>query len=174
MRITLFIPNHFLPYAKPAEKFSAFLCTVNIKIQTKMENYLSAAPTWAIVLFILSFLGSLAIIARPFRQAALNAGMTPRRSSRIRNGIITFYLLWLGYASVLALKGALFFNALPPKPLVFLTIPLLLILFAIVGNTPLFKKLLRSASLESLISMHLFRLLGAFFLLLSFYKLLDP
>jgi hypothetical protein len=170
----LFASTHFLPYAKTAEIFLHFLCTVNIKRQTKMENYISAAPLWAILLFIVSFLFSLAIIARPFRQAALNAGMTPRRSTRIRNSIIIFYLLWLGYASVLALKGTLFFNTLPPRPFVFLTIPLLLILFAIVGNTNLFKKLVRSASLESLISMHVFRVLGIFFFLLSFYKLLDP
>jgi hypothetical protein len=150
-----------------------FLCTVNIKTQTKMENYLSAAPLWAIVLFIVSFLGSLVMIARPFKQAALNSGMTPGRSRKIQAGIIIFYLLWLGYASILALKGALFINTLPPKVILFLTIPLLLILFAIVGNTTLFKKLLRSASLESLITIHAFRIVGVFFFLLYFYKLLD-
>jgi hypothetical protein len=138
-----------------------------------MENYISAAPTWAIVLFIPSFLFSLWVIARPYKQAALNAGMTPGRSGRIQGGIIVFYILWLGYASILALKGILAANTLPPKVFVLLTIPLTLFLFAVVGNTPLFKQLLRSASLESLVGMHIFRVLGGpFFILLLAYKLL--
>jgi hypothetical protein len=162
-----------LPYAKTTELFFHFLCTVNIKTQTKMENYISAAPLWAIVLFILSFLASLFIIARPAKQAALNIGMTPASSKRIEAGIIAFYLLWLTYASFLALKGTLYQNTLPPRVIALVTIPLLIILFAIVANTNLFKKLLRSATLESLITMHVFRIVGVFFLLLQFYKLLD-
>ena len=138
-----------------------------------MENYISAAPLWVILLFIPSFLGSLAVIAQPFKQAALNAGMTPGRSRTIQAGILLFYVLWLGYASILALEGTLAANTLPPRVIVLLTIPLMLILFAIVGNTTLFKKLLRSASLESLISMHIFRVLGVFFFLLLYYKLLE-
>ncbi len=138
-----------------------------------MENYISAAPQWASLLFIVSFIFSLGMLARPAKQAALNAGMTPGQSRTIRNGIILFYLLWLSYASVLALKGTLYQNPMPPRPILFLTLPLSLILFVIVANTPLFKKLLRSATLESLIALHVFRILGVFFFLLYSYHLLD-
>jgi hypothetical protein len=138
-----------------------------------MENYISAAPLWATLLFIISFIFSLGMLARPAKQAALNAGMTLSKSRTIQNGIIVFYLLWLIYASILALKGTLYQNTLPPKVIILLTLPLLLILFAIVGNITLFKKLLRSATLESLIALHVFRILGVFFLLLYFYNLLD-
>jgi hypothetical protein len=162
-----------LPYGKPPQKILNFLCTVNIKTQRKMENYISAAPLWATLLFIISFIFSLGMLARPAKQAALNAGMTLGKSKTIQNGIIVFYLLWLTYASILALKGTLYQNTLPPRAIMFLTLPLLLILFVIVANTPLFKKLLRSANLESLIALHVFRVLGVFFLLLYFYKLLE-
>ncbi len=138
-----------------------------------MENYISAAPLWASLLFIVSFIFSLTMLARPAKQAALNAGMTAGQSRTIQAGIIVFYLLWLTYASILALKGALYQNILPPRAIVLLTLPLSLILFAIVANTPRFKKLLRSATLESLISLHVFRILGVFFLLLYAYHLLD-
>jgi hypothetical protein len=138
-----------------------------------MENYISGMPLWATILFIISFIFSLGLLARPAKQAALNAGMTPASSKRIEAGIIIFYLLWLTYASILALKGSLYQNTLPPRPILFLTLPLLLILFVIVANTTLFKKLLRSATLESLITLHVFRILGVFFLLLHFYNLLD-
>lgn len=138
-----------------------------------MENYISGMPLWATLLFIISFIFSLGLLARPAKQAALNSGMTLGRSRTIRNGIIAFYLLWLTYASILALKGTLYQNTLPPKVMILLTLPLLLILFAIVANTTLFKKLLRSATLQSLIGLHVFRILGVFFLLLYFYNLLD-
>jgi hypothetical protein len=138
-----------------------------------MENYISGMPLWATLLFIISFIFSLGLLARPAKQAALNSGMSLGQSRTIRNGIIAFYLLWLTYASILALKGTLFQNTLPPKVMILLTLPLLLILFAIVANTTLFKKLLRSATLQSLITLHVFRILGVFFLLLYFYNLLD-
>jgi hypothetical protein len=138
-----------------------------------MENYLSGMPLWATLLFIISFVFSLGMLARPAKQAALSSGMTAGKSRTIQSSIIIFYLLWLTYASILALKGSLYQNTLPPKVIILLTLPLMLILFAIVPNTPLFKKLLRSATLESLIALHIFRILGVFFLLLYFYHLLD-
>ncbi len=139
-----------------------------------MENYLSGVPLWGSLLFIVSFLLSLGMIARPAKQAALNAGLTMERSSTIQRGILVFYVLWLAYASVLALSGTLSRNTLPPRVFVFTALPLFVILFGFVGNTRLFKQLLRSATLESLIFIHVFRLVGVFFLLPYFYKLLPP
>ena len=139
-----------------------------------MENYLSGVPLWASTLFIVSFLLSLTMIARPVRQAALNAGLTMQRSKNIQYGILLFYVLWLAYTSVLALTGTLYPNSLPPRVMVFTALPLFIILFGFIGNTRLFKQLLRSISLESLISIHVFRFVGSFFLLPYFYKLLAP
>jgi hypothetical protein len=139
-----------------------------------MENYFSAMPLWVSMLFIVSFLLSLTMIIRPARQAALNAGLTVERSKIIQLGIILFYLLWLGYASALALSGVLYRNSLPPRVMMFITLPLFVILFAFVGNTRLYKQLLRSAALESLIFMHVFRFVGVFFFLLYFYNVVDP
>jgi hypothetical protein len=139
-----------------------------------MEKYISAMPLWASMLFIVSFLLSLTMIARPVRQAALNAGLTMERSRIIQIGVFLFYLLWLAYTSTLALTGVLSANSLPPRVMIFTAIPLFIILFGFIGNTRLFKQLLRSATLESLIFLHVFRLVGAFFFLLYFYKALDP
>lgn len=137
-----------------------------------MTNYISDLPGWAIALFIASFLYSIFLIANPAKQAALNAGMSANSARNIQFGIMGFYFLWLLYVSILSLKGLFYINSLPPKIVVFVTLPLTLILFLFVGNTSLFKKLLRSASLESLISMHIFRLVGSFFIILYFYRLL--
>jgi hypothetical protein len=137
-----------------------------------MANYISSMPLWAIVLFIASFLYSIAFIARPAKQAALNAGITPRKSRNIQIGIFVFYILYLAYVSVLSLKGVFNVNSIPPKVMVWAGLPLMIILFGFIGNTPLFKKLLRSITLESLIAIHIFRLVGVFFIILYFYHLL--
>lgn len=137
-----------------------------------MANYISQAPLWATMLFIASFLYSILFITKPAKQAALNSGITISKSRNIQIGIFVFYLFWLIYTSVLALKGIFQINSLPPRVVVFTVIPLSIILFAYIGNTPLFKKLLRSATLESLIAIHVFRLVGVFFIILYFYHLL--
>ncbi len=137
-----------------------------------MENYVSAMPLWAIILFIVSFLISLIPMANTAKQAALNAGMSNSKSRNIQLGILIFYILWLAYASILALKGVFTVNTLPPRVFLFTSIPLMIILFIIIGNTGLYKKLIHAASLESLIRIHVFRVVGIFFLLLYFNKLL--
>jgi hypothetical protein len=137
-----------------------------------MANYLSSMPLWASVLFIAGFIYSITFISTPAKQAALNAGLTPARSRNIQLGIFGFYILYLAYTSILSLGGVFYVVSLPPKVMLYSSIPLLILLFVIVGNTKLFKQLLRSIKLESLIALHVFRLLGFFFLLLYFYHLL--
>jgi hypothetical protein len=137
-----------------------------------MANYISNAPLWVIILFVASFLFSIALIAKPAKQAALNSGMTAAKSRNIQFGILGFYVLYLAYVSILALKGVFYINSVPPKVMVFAAIPLTIVLFAIIGNTRLFKKLLRSITLESLITMHVFRLIGVFFIIIYCYRLM--
>jgi hypothetical protein len=137
-----------------------------------MANYISGAPFWAIILFIPLFLYSIAFITRPLKQAALDACITPRQSRNIQYSIFGFYIIYLVYASVLALNGLLDVNSLPPRTMVFAGIPLMIILFGFIGNTGLFKKLLQSITLESLIAVHVFRLVGVFFIVLYGYHLL--
>jgi hypothetical protein len=137
-----------------------------------MANYISNAPFWVIILFVASFLYSIAFIANPAKQAALNSGMTAAKSRNIQFSILGFYILYLIYASILSLKGVFNVNSLPPKVVVFAAIPLTIILFAFIGNTKLFKKILRSITLESLITIHVFRFVGVFFIILYCYHLL--
>jgi hypothetical protein len=138
----------------------------------KMENYISNMPLWAIALFIPGFLCSLAFIANRVKQAAIHAGMTTRKAKNIQYGIFGFYIAYLAYVSILSLKGVFDNNSIPPTVMVFGGIPLMIILFGIIGNTKLFKRLLQSITLESLITMHVFRLVGVFFIILYSYRLL--
>lgn|GEM_PF-559499 len=137
-----------------------------------MENQISAMPLGAIIIFMASFLFSIAFITRPVKRAALDAGMSPQKARNIQIGIFSFYVAYLTYVSVFALKGAFNVDSVPPKVVVWAALPLMVILFGFIGNTPLFKKLLRSITLESLIAVHVFRVLGIFFIVLYAYHLL--
>ena len=129
-------------------------------------------PVWAIGFFILSFFCSLGFIANRVKQAAVNAGMTAGKARNIQYGVFGFYIAYLAYVSILSLKGVFDNNSIPPSVMVFCAIPLMIILFGIIGNTQLFKKLLRSITLESLVAIHMFRLVGVFFIILYSYRLL--
>jgi len=137
-----------------------------------MANYISSMPLWAIILFILSFLFSLAFIADRTKQAAINAGMTISKARNIQFGVLGFYIAFLVYVSILSLRGVFNNNSLPPTVVVFCGMPLMAVLFGIIGNTKLFKKLLQSITLESLITIHVFRVLGVYFIMLYYYHLL--
>lgn len=137
-----------------------------------MENYISNMPGWVSILFVASFTIPIALIANTAKQAALKSGMSNEKSKNIRLSIIGFYTLWLIYASVLSLKGVLYVNTVPPKVILFTALPLVVILFGIISNTSIFKILLANTSLESLIRIHIFRLIGVFFILIYFYDFL--
>jgi hypothetical protein len=137
-----------------------------------MTNYISNAPIWAIILFIPIFLYSIFFITRPIQRAALDTGISSAKSKNIQWGIFIFYLIYLVYVATLALKGVLDVDSLPPRTMVWGGLPLLIILFGWIGNTGLSKKILRSITLEALIKLHVFRVVGVFFILLYAYHLL--
>ncbi len=137
-----------------------------------MENYISNMPGWVSILFVAVFAIPIVLIANTAKQAALDSGMSNAKSKNIRLSIIGFYIFWLIYASVLSLKGVLSVNTFPPKVILFTTLPLLVILLGMISNTAVFKMILTNTSLESLIRIHIFRLIGVFFILIYFYGFL--
>lgn len=137
-----------------------------------MAHYISGTPLWVIIFFIGSFLISIAVIANTAKQIALGSGMTIGNSKNIWSGVFIFFVIWLTYASALSLNGILSVNSLPPRAVLFNAGPLLIILFLVIGNTGLYKRLLRAAPLESLIRLHVFRVVGVFFLVIYFYHLM--
>jgi hypothetical protein len=137
-----------------------------------MANHVSGMPLWVIMLFITSFMYGIWFIIKPVKQAALHAGITLQKSRNIGTGIFGFYVVYLIYVSLFSLKGMFDVNSIPPKVMIWGGVPLMFILFGFIGNTRLFKTLLRSITLESLIAVHIFRVLGVFFILLYYYNLL--
>jgi len=137
-----------------------------------MNLHYSHMPLWTVVLFIPVFLSCIYFLSRPVKQAALAAGFTDQKAQKIQTGILLFYVLYLAYASTLALLGMMDVNALPPRAMLYAGIPLGIFLFVYVGRTTIYKKLLQAISLEALVRLHIFRLAGAFLILLYAYHTL--
>ena len=108
------------------------------------------------------------LIANTAKQAAqsLENGPSPQKIWWV---IIGFYALYFGYTSFLAVNGSFSGNSLPPKVLVFTTLPLFVFYFGIVFRSKLYWQLLQKAKLSSLVQIHTFRLVGFIFLIAYYY-----
>lgn len=83
-----------------------------------------------------------------------------------RNSILVFYGAYLSLVTVFYVLG--FFEAvtLPPKIILITTVPLLLFYLIYISNTRYYKSLLEHIPLHKLVKLHIFRLIGSFFLIL--------
>lgn len=79
------------------------------------------------------------------------------------------YLVYIGFASFLEWFNPVSF---PPRVLLFTTLPYAFFLFGYVLNTNLYQKIATNAPLENLVKLHVFRLLGVFFILLALHDAL--
>jgi len=134
--------------------------------------YISTLPTAILVLFILSLAFPLLVYVYAIHSAANKAGLSYSIIRSVQIIVIGFFLTWWGYAAFLSINGLLYGNALPPKPVIFLIVPLLLILFLLERKSSLFKKLFDAIPIETLINIHIFRLIGGWFLIMGHYELL--
>ena len=109
-----------------------------------MAHYISGMPLWAIVSFIIGFFLWQFFISQSFGKAAISAGMSTRSSKSIKWGIFIFFAAYFVYVQTLCLFGVLDKNTFPPMVFLYATVPLTIFLFGFVGNTTLYKTLLRA------------------------------
>lgn len=136
-------------------------------------NILTASvPAWVSISFIVSFSIVFFIIANVAKSAALKAGFSAEKASNIWKTIIGFCFIYIIYVSLMSFTGIFQVNALPPRILIFTAIPLLIFYFAVVFRSKIYWTLLENADLASLIRIHIFRLVGVFFILAYAYDAL--
>lgn len=128
---------------------------------TDVPYFISAA-------FVLAILFPIFLIARMAKSNMNNQ----IQANRTFIGIVTFYFIYLAIVSFASLNGFFEEAMLPPKIVRFTTIPLLIFLIGFVFNTNLLKQILEKVELSSLIKLHIFRLIGSFFLILLFFETL--
>jgi hypothetical protein len=124
-------------------------------------------PQWIATAFTIVFPIAVVLIALLAKKSTPIGNQT-----RVFYAVLGFYILFLGYVSVCTFNGLFDGVFLPPLVLLYGTFPLALILFGVVINLKIFKDILQNALLPDLVRVHIFRLLGVFFVLLAFHDAL--
>jgi hypothetical protein len=83
-----------------------------------------------------------------------------------------FFTVYFIYVTVAAFSGWFNHVFLPPLVLLYCTFPLAIFLFTYVIRSKAYRHFMDKVKLEDLVSIHLFRLIGIFFLLLAFHHAL--
>lgn len=134
-----------------------------------MELAITQVPLWLSILFLLSFIFPIWLIAKTARKAYQRAGQSTAQTKQIYQRIFLFYGCFLGVIGLISLSGFFSKNTLPPRILVAGALPLLLFYFLYVWRSTWFKTIFIHTTLADLVSIHLFRFIGVFFLLTYAY-----
>jgi hypothetical protein len=125
-------------------------------------------PEWIAIAFLIA-------IPLPFILIALFTRKETKKLQQYQwayGTVVLFFILYLGYISFASNSG--WFNqvALPPKVLLLTTFPFAFLLFAVILRTKVYNAILESATLEGLVQLHIFRVIGIFFIFLAIHNAL--
>ncbi|QKX06027.1 hypothetical protein HN014_14305 [Aquimarina sp. TRL1] len=127
--------------------------------------FASQVPIFISVLFLLAILVPILLIAKLVKTTSYK-----KRSSFV----ILFYLSYLSCVTIACFMGVFNVQALPPRIILVTTVPLLLFYLFIVYNSTFYKTILKESTLSQLVAVHIFRLIGVFFLILLWQQQLPP
>ena len=120
-------------------------------------------PDWIAYAFLM-------VIFIPSIMIAFLAKKGLNNSNTIFYKTLAFFAIYFTYVTITCNLGLFNRVFLPPLVLLYCTFPLALFLFTVVINLKIYKQFLDNIKLENLVSIHIFRLIGVFFLLLAFYR----
>jgi hypothetical protein len=130
-----------------------------------MTFFPSFVPLWVSISFLMAICIPVYMIANLVRKGSITV-----QRGRINFSIVLgFYILYLIYVSIGSWNGWFDELSLPPKILKFTMFPLLAFLLLVVFNLPTYKTILAKLSLAALVRIHIFRLLGSYFLILGLF-----
>lgn len=137
-----------------------------------IHRYISEVPSWVTLSFIILYPLNIFIVIKHIKKGAENSDIPKNKTKRYFYGILIFLTIYLIYTSILSLLGFLTVNNLPPRVMLLTTLPFLLFLFIFVYKSTIYWKILKGISIESLVSIHIFRLIGIYFLVATYFKTL--
>ncbi len=126
-----------------------------------------ALPQWMSVLFLVVIPIPVILIAFVAQKAAVEKNKT-----RLFYGIIAVLLAYFTLVSLAAVNGLFAKAFFPPTVLLYTTVPYAFFLFMIIYNLKGYKMIFEKLQLTDLVMLHIFRLVGVFFLLLTYYDTL--
>jgi len=124
-------------------------------------------PTWISILFLIA-------IPLPFVLITLFTHNAAKKINQhvISKIVILFFTLYLSYISIASFYGLFNQVSFPPKVLLYSTFPYGFLLFAVVVNTKSYKSIIHLSAIEDLVKLHIFRVIGIFFVLLALWDAL--
>jgi hypothetical protein len=124
-------------------------------------------PQWISILFLIAIPLPFILISLFVKKEALK--LNHSKSFQIVTG---FFLIYVAYVIFSSYQG--WFNkvSLPPRVLLLTTFPYAFLLFLVVAKTKFYNSILENSPIESLVKLHIFRLIGVFFILLAVHNTL--
>ena len=124
-------------------------------------------PQWMSIAFLIAILTPLFLIASLTKKSA------PDAASKKTFWVVLLSLFgYFGYITIASQKGLFSSVSFPPKVLLLTTFPYAAFLFGVLIHLPVFKKHLAKISAADLVRVHIFRLIGVFFILLALHDAL--
>ncbi len=124
-------------------------------------------PQWISILFLIAIPVPIILVAFLAKKGSPEA-----KKNSVFYTILGFFALYFTYVGIGSLTGLFSKVLFPPIILLFTTFPLAIFLFGFVIKLPIYKTILQNLTLENLVSVHIFRLIGVFFLILTFHETL--
>lgn len=124
-------------------------------------------PEWVSILFLIAIPIPIILIALLARKASPTT-----KKNKVFYSILGFFGVYLSYVTVGSINGLFNKVFFPPIILLFTTFPFAIFLFTIVINLAIYKTIFQNAKLEDMVKVHIFRLIGVFFVILAYYETL--
>ncbi|MFN0202188.1 MAG: hypothetical protein ACKVTZ_11745 [Bacteroidia bacterium] len=138
-----------------------------------MDIFTNSVPLWVSILFLICFIAPIFLIVKVVKQGISHRNFEHEdKVKKLPTSVLLFFLAYYLYVSLMSFTGIFQVNTLPPRVLLFTAIPLLLFYFLFVFRTKIFWKILENVKLSALVRIHIFRLVGVFFLIGWFYGIL--
>ncbi len=138
-----------------------------------MELFTSSLPLWISLAFLVSIFVPVFMISNVVRSGTSHPSFDDSPSVRkLPNRVLVFFVLYFMYVTLMSLTGIFHVNTLPPRVMLLTAFPLLIFYFFFVFRSKTFWKILEHVELSALVRLHLFRLIGSFFIIGWMYDVL--
>lgn len=127
-----------------------------------MKNYYT--PDWLSLVFAFAIINPVILIVAFARKNS-----PQQKQNLIFGSIISFFVGYFFYVFIAGKNGLFQEASLPPRILLFTTFPYALFLFGIIDKLPISKQIFEKSSINDLIGLHIFRLIGSTFIILALY-----
>lgn len=131
-----------------------------------MDIFTNSVPLWVSILLFVSFLVPIFMIVNVVKQGVNQPFFKDNNKvKKLPSLVLLFFATYYLYVTLMSFTGIFQVNTLPPRVLLFTAIPLLLFYFLFVFRTKTFWDILEHVKLSDLVRIHIFRLVGVFFII---------